>query len=296
MSDRGSFSPLRPEHADALLELLRQTLIHEPLHAALLHEKLWGDPRFEEELAFHSGPATQPTGLVMGVVRQRGDERIGVVKLLAVAPEVQGRGLGRSLLGQCEQQFARRGLARLQLCSSPPNYLVPGLDPRYERAQRFFRAAGYEVVGETQHLEVDLTHLPSTAEASSGLRRALVSDRTNLRELLASHWPAWIPEVEIAFGQEPISLHLAIQAERVVAFAAYDCNNLGTGAFGPMGTAPELRGQGLGRLLLLRCLRDLAAQGHVRAIIPWVGPVAFYRESANAQPLRRFLLMEKRLA
>lgn len=295
MSEHGPFLTLRPDQTGALLDLLRRTLIHEPLHPALVGEKLWGDPRFEDALAVHSGPASAPTGLIVGVVRERAGEQIGVVKLMAVTPEAQGRGLGRSLLAHCERQFALRGFTRVQLGSSPPNYLVPGLDPRYTRAQDFFRAAGYQIVGETQNLEVDLTRLPSANEKEKQLRRATVEDRERLRALLARHWPAWIAEVETAFVQWPIPLHLALDGERVVAFAAYDCNNLGTGSFGPMGTDPEHRGQGFGRLLLLRCLRDLAAQGHARAIIPWVGPVAFYAEAAGARPLRQFLLLEKRL-
>ncbi len=275
-----------------MLDLLRRTLIHEPLHEALVREKIWDDPRYEAALAVHTGPAHQPTGLAVGVVRERAGALSGVVKLMCVAPECQGRGLGRALLTHLEQGFAARGLTKLQLGSSPPNYLTPGLDPRYHRALRFFQAAGYERVGETQNLVVALADLPALSP-DAALRRAETRDRPALEALLARHWPSWIPEVGVAFAQSPPSLHLAFAMGQPIAFAAYNCNNLGTGFFGPMGTDPAHRGRGLGRELLLRCLHDLAAQGQAKAIIPWVGPVEFYRQTVNALPLRSFFMFDK---
>ncbi len=55
-----------------------------------------------------------------------------------------------------------------------------------------------------------------------------------------------------------------------------------------MGTIPAAEGQGLGRILLWRCLRDQKAQGHPTAIIPWVGPIDFYTRYASAQITRIF--------
>ena len=113
--------------------------------------------------------------------------------------------------------------------------------------------------------------------------------------IVAAHWPAWRGEVTNALRNDPISLHLALDPEGVLGFAAYDTNNLGMGWFGPMGTVPAAEGQGLGRVLLWRCLRDQKAQGHAAAIIPWVGPIAFYRRYAGARIARRFDRYAKRM-
>ena len=81
----------------------------------------------------------------------------------------------------------------------------------------------------------------------------------------------------------------------VIAFAAWEANNLGMGWFGPMGTAPEARGEGIGRLLLLRCLEDMRNAGRRCATIPWVGPVPFYEQTVGARVWRTYIRYEKTL-
>ena len=63
-----------------------------------------------------------------------------------------------------------------------------------------------------------------------------------------------------------------------------------------MGTAPELRGKGLGRVLLLRCLRDLRDLGYREAQIGWVGPLDFYARHCGAQVSRVFWMLRKELS
>jgi GNAT superfamily N-acetyltransferase len=127
--------------------------------------------------------------------------------------------------------------------------------------------------------------------------RASTEDRDRVGQLLKQHWPAWQGEIDVALANRPVSLHVAQPDSKtdLVAFAAYDANNRGTGWFGPMGTAPEWEGHGLGRILLLRCLEDIRQQGHPKAIIPWVGPVGFYHAAVGAQVSRVFMRMEKAL-
>jgi hypothetical protein len=60
------------------------------------------------------------------------------------------------------------------------------------------------------------------------------------------------------------------------------------GNFGPMGTADEARGLGLGEVLLYRCMADLQAAGHKTAVIPWVGPDAYYSRLLNCHIDRVF--------
>ena len=81
----------------------------------------------------------------------------------------------------------------------------------------------------------------------------------------------------------------------MIGFAAHDANNVGTGWFGPMGTAPEFRGRRIGEVLLKRCLADTRAQGLTQATIPWVGPTEFYERTVRARITRRFVRLEKRL-
>jgi predicted N-acetyltransferase YhbS len=152
-------------------------------------------------------------------------------------------------------------------------------------------------------LTVDLTQNDfATAEPEARLtargitvRRAESGDSQAVLAVVQTHWPIWHAEVTHALSNDPISLHLALQQGRILGFAAYDTNNLGTGWFGPMGTVPAAEGQGLGRVLLWRCLRDQKAQGHATAVIPWVGPIDFYTRYAGARIARIFDRYAKRI-
>jgi predicted N-acetyltransferase YhbS len=75
--------------------------------------------------------------------------------------------------------------------------------------------------------------------------------------------------------------------ERVVGFAAYDVVMF-PGCFGPMGTDPAERGQGIGQFLLKKCLQDMRAKGYARCEIVWIRPMAFYSKTVNAVVCRQF--------
>lgn len=65
-----------------------------------------------------------------------------------------------------------------------------------------------------------------------------------------------------------------------VGFAGYGVSR--PDWFGPMGTAGELRKQGIGAVLLRRCLADVLAAGYATAQITWVDPIAFYAGTVDA--------------
>ena len=111
--------------------------------------------------------------------------------------------------------------------------------------------------------------------------------------MLDRHWPPWKHEVGVSLCNSPPSLHVAVKNGAIVAFSAWNANNRGTGWFGPMGTAPEARRQGVGQVLLFRCLADMQAMGLMEATIPWVAPVDFYRKTIGAEVSRTFHRYEK---
>jgi GNAT superfamily N-acetyltransferase len=90
----------------------------------------------------------------------------------------------------------------------------------------------------------------------------------------------WASECEVAFSNHPVSCFIAVEAGRVVGFACHDstCKNF----FGPTGVSESHRGRGIGKVLFLACLHDMAAQGYAYAIIGGVGPAEFYANAAGA--------------
>jgi GNAT superfamily N-acetyltransferase len=303
-----------------------------PEAAALLTAALpWdhGAVVAEEKLFGGNGPRTGQTtgaftaaGELVGLLAQAGR----FLKLLAVHPDAQRRGIGTALL-----EAARTTLAtavgpppRLRIGDHAGNYLAPGVDERYVAGHAFFRARGLVEVGRNLNLRAPLVNNPLCSRercqelqaAATGytLRRATAADVPALLTFVESAFaPLWAYEVARALGPElggpaaahtpqlpeGAAVHLALDANSaLVAFAAHDGNNRGLGWFGPMGTLPAHRGHGLGEALLIACLADVAAVVDVRdrpdaGVIAWVGPAAFYARASGAAPDRRFVVYQE---
>lgn len=285
----------------SLLSLWNRSVRFDQLTPGLLEEKVFDDPDYDRELALVIDDGQHLAGFIMGVVRVRNGENRGYVKLLVVDPKRQRRGLGSRLLQELEARLGQGGCVTIRLFEANPNYLVPGLDPRYSEAVAFFEKHGYQRFGETANMEVDLaaqdfeTAADEVSLRGEGIeiRRAIMGDYDEIMGFLQRHWSAWIPEVQRELLNYPVSLHLALRQDRVVGFAGFDGNNLNTGWFGPMGTEPSLRGKGIGGVLLRRCLGDLKSQGRRLAIIPWIGPYVFYSHYSGARITRIFWRYKK---
>lgn len=297
--------PLDAVARDRLLAAWNAAAAFDPLTPALLAEKLDAEPPESAACGFAATSDNAVAGWAFGVIRHCPGGPRGVVKLLAVAPAFRRRGIGTALLAAVEARLVEAGAAAIRFGESAPNYLVPGVDERCGPLLRLLESRGYSRIGDTVNMSVDLTADAFATDAEEerlvaagvAVRRAAAGDAPLLEALVVAHWPSWLPEVTAALSRQPVAVHLACgPGGAPVGFAAYDGNNVGTGWFGPMGTAPHWEGRGIGRVLLRRCLRDLRRQGLERAVIPWVGPVAFYEKHAGATVSRRFIRFEKALA
>ncbi len=112
------------------------------------------------------------------------------------------------------------------------------------------------------------------------VRPARVPEKPLLLDWVNRHFAAWAPEVEAALARLPVTCLLALRDGDMLGFACYDA--FAPNFFGPMGVAPDARGQGVGRALLLSALHAQKAQGYAYAIIGGVGPAAFYAKTVDA--------------
>lgn len=269
----------------------------------LFEEKTFLDNDFGPEMALIAEENDQTIGFMMGVVRPLQTGKCGYIKLMAVKSDRRREGIASKLYDVIHQKFIQLGCERERIYESHPNYLMPGIDPRYTEAICFVERKGFKKFGDTSNLLCDLvTQDFSTDKEEQKLidyklivKRAESKDLEATLEFLRNDFAAWVPEVTRAFQNDPISVHICIHEGEVVGFSAYDTNNLNTGWFGPMGTSPTLRGKNIGGILLKRCLADQKAQGHQFAIIPWVGPIPFYMHYCNSKVQRVFWRYEKLL-
>lgn len=113
------------------------------------------------------------------------------------------------------------------------------------------------------------------------VRRALVPEKHKVVAWVREGFSqGWASETEVAFGRQPVSCFIAVQAGKILGFACHDatCRNF----FGPTGVDPNARQQGVGTGLLFACLEAMREQGFGYAIIGGVGPADYYAKAVGA--------------
>jgi GNAT superfamily N-acetyltransferase len=151
---------------------------------------------------------------------------------------------------------------------------------------------------------VRLFALPDDHDLLVGLtRQAIVVRRVRLEEIpslvtwVQKHFSEmWANEMQALIHTQPLPCVIAIQvtpvdnptgyvyedmpSEKLLGFAAYDVS--ARGMFGPTGVDEAWRGKGIGKALLLECLKDMLSQGYAYAVIGWSGPQEFYAKAVGA--------------
>ncbi len=113
------------------------------------------------------------------------------------------------------------------------------------------------------------------------VRRVQPFEITPVREFIKEHFSvAWADEISVGFANKPVTVFIATRAGEIIGFAGYECTR--KGFFGPTGVAQEMRGQGIGKALLLAALHGLRELGYVYGIIGAAGPTEFYQRTVAA--------------
>ncbi|MEJ5304553.1 MAG: GNAT family N-acetyltransferase [Ignavibacteria bacterium] len=295
---------LNPADLKEAAKFCRINMKYDIMPDFLFKEKAFDDPDFDPELALVVKEGEEIIAFMMGVIRNHKKiGKIGYIKLMAVKPSERRKGIATKLYKILEDKFIKEGCEKVRIYESHPNYFQPGIDPLYTEAICFAERLGFKKFNDTANMICNLvgqnfdTSNDEQRLLNDGIiiKRAEKNDYENTMKFILENFELWENEVNMAFKNNPISIHIAIYQDRVVGFSAYDTNNLNTGWFGPMGTSPEMRGKNIGGVLLKRCLKDQQAQGHQFAIIPWVGPIPFYSHYCGAKVQRVFWRYEKLL-
>lgn len=132
-------------------------------------------------------------------------------------------------------------------------------------------------------LLVPLYNLPAAAPLPDGisLRPARPFERQALLSFVGLHFSEkWVGEVAVALAAQPAKVLIVEEGGKCLGFACYDVT--ARGFFGPTGVAPEARGRGMGKQLLLHTLHQLRHAGFAYGIIGQAGPVEFYKSACGA--------------
>jgi len=294
---------LTPNNIEIARQICHCCLPYDRVSADVFRHKTLEDPDFDPELAVLAVEDGQPRGFMMGVCRAAEQEVGAGIKVFGVREDYRGRGIASAMLARIEHAAADRGAEKLNVGFTRPNYLTPGLDPRYTPAAAFLLRRGFARRGETFNMDVDLLSSDwSTSDLERRLeqegvtcRRLEPHERERLREWMAADGfsEGWRYQVMHAAQQDPVAVFIAEKDGAIVAFACYD--GVRPGWFGPMGTTQSMRGIGIGTVTFLRCLQSMKAVGYQICEICAVGPLYFYSKTANARVSRIFWGFEKEL-
>lgn len=295
----------------AVLALCQRALSLDTFSETLLQRRILEEP--ERNPAFQLGfwEGNDLRGVVLGGTRNLDDGHTllhhprptGVLQLVATDPACRRQGIASQLLSTLIERMRDAGLSWLRSGNFAPSYFWPGVDVRYTPALCFLQRHGFQRKGDAVNMAVDLharswdtaTDEERLAGAGISIRRAEAGDAAAFDAWLAREWgPFWHWEGLCALRNDPVSAFVALRGGQFCAFAAYNTSSF-PHVFGPTGTSEAERAQGIGRVLLRRCMRDLRDAGYAHAEIGWVGPIAFYARVADATINRVFFWHEREL-
>jgi len=288
----------------------------------LLRYKTLDDPDYDPSLGVLALADGEPCGFMFAVVRTEGDKKVGGLKFFAVDEAFRNRGIASEMLRRIEEGVRTAGARSMRIGFIRPNYLMPGVDPRYTVACAFLLRRGFKRAGEAFNMDVELdasdwsTDQIEARLAQDGIivRRLRSDECEKLRQwMIEDGWSAgWQYQTLRSAEMDPIAVFVGERATGVsgfergeaerksrntgaefVAFACYD--GVRPGWFGPMGTSESMRGTGIGSVTFLKCLQDMKAKGYRVCEINSVGPLYFYSKAANAVVSRIFWQFEKEL-
>ncbi len=210
------------------------------------------------------------------------------ISLLCVAPEYQHRGIGSSLLKQCEQ-YISASCNTIRLSGN----MLPGA---VEGSEEFFRKKGYSMDGCYNEMSLELAEfLPPQHQAPEGAEfRFYHGDIQPLRAAVAAVEEDWVQY----FNEGELFFCCLVDGE-IACFCIVgedeDCllsDGRRIGSIGCVGTVPSFRQQGLGLYMVALGSQHLKDIGCERVFIHFTHLDKWYGK-LGATTFLRFLPAEK---
>ncbi|WP_329018123.1 GNAT family N-acetyltransferase [Streptomyces sp. NBC_01601] len=210
----------------------------------------------------------------------------GWLPFFFVDPDARGRGVGRALLTGALDWLHGHGRTRVDFAPYTPNYVLPGLDAvTYPEAAGLLESLGFRTLYEAAAMDRCLTGYAFPEEI--GRRAAELTahgyrfgtpaddDLVELLALAAHHFtPDWARAIrECLAAGAPLERIVVVRdpSGRLVGWAMHGAYESVPERFGPFGVLEEMRGTGLGKVLLHLVLERMRALGAGSAWFLWTG-------------------------
>jgi GNAT superfamily N-acetyltransferase len=315
MPDQITIRPYAGADEAAVVRTWNAAMFADPITTTTFRAKVLLDPNFDPEGCLVAEVGGEVRGFVLSIVRRVPFFAMGYMEeqswitAMGVDPAFQRQGIGTSLLEAAETRL--RGLGRKSIAISPyvPNYFTPGPDVNaYAHGIEFLTNRGFEVLNRPLSMRNELTdfRLPdeiverTTALAAEGIevRPARPDDIVPVLDFLVEHFDwEWHREASDIFNSlyngdgRHVGMLVVTKGEEMLGYAQYRNER-----FGPFGVRPDLRSQGIGRVLLTHTLRQMRASGFHVAWFLWTSDQAAKLYARYGfHEVRRFAVLRKAL-
>lgn len=278
-------------------------LVRDQINLKVFERKVLLDPNFEADgfkLAEKNG---RLIGFSYNIVREypflkdevERDKDTGWIVAFAVAPEAHESDIGDRLLRASIEYHKNKGKRVILYSPYVPNYFFPGIDAEsypheYETLIRngFAEVKGAEGLAMDASLWPEFNHPPKITEREERLRREGIEVKVSttkylyplmrfLKEHLQGDW--YRHARELLLHNRKNQVFIAVKGREVVGYCqfwdgeGYEWYMPGS-HFGPFGVKEDMRGRGIGTVLLYKCLKAMKESGIHNAFLLWTGKEA----------------------
>lgn len=315
MSASINIRPYAPADEAAVLRTWNASMVADPITATTFRAKVLLDPNFDPAGCLVAEVDGEARGFILSLVRRVPFFAMGYqedqswITAFGVDPAFQRQGIGTALLEAAETRLREMGRTSIAISPYVPNYFTPGPDVNaYADGVRFLTTRGFEVLSRPLSMRNELTdyRLPEemverTAElAKDGIevRPATPADIVPVLDFLVEHFDwEWHREASDIFNSlfngdgRHVGMLVIAKGEEILGYAQHRNER-----FGPFGVRPDLRSQGLGRVLLTHTLRQMRASGFHVAWFLWTSDQAAKLYARYGfHEVRRFAVLRKTL-
>jgi len=266
------------------------------------------DPNYDPENVFFILDKDKPVGFIFGVERTKAPKKIvekhrDIMWVKAFGCYKKYLANLKELLELFEKYVSNRDKKVIRISDYASWYLTPGVDNLYDEYNALLVELGYKRVGVVVNYEVDLSRyfIPRYVYRLEEINRRNGVDFTEVKDFDETllNWieenfsVLWRTEAEIALKNSYGGVLIARRGEDILGFSAYGV--LKRNWFGPIGVKKDIRGKGIGTVLLFKTMSRLRCNGQRIVIIPWTSHLYYYTQLPETYRIRHFNIYQKEL-